>query len=121
MWLLFWLGCAAPPPPPPLVEVGELRVAEAPASVELPYPGLPGQKLATFTLRDAALALRERDGALVAVVHPDPQKASALAEAGAPDAEVLASGAWALVRSADGAVHERGQAGEHVSELHLTP
>lgn len=120
--LLLW-ACArnAPPAEPPLVPVGGLRVSVGSSPIELPYPGLPGEVLARFTLVDAALAVREREGALVAVVHPEAEVASALAEAGAADDVVLARGAWALVRTADGAVHERGVAAGRVVGLRLYP
>lgn len=117
------LACARnpPPAPPPLVESGGLRVARESTPVELPYPGLPGEVLARFNLVNAALAVREREGSLIAVVHADPAVASTLADAGAPDAEVLRQGAWALVRSPDGALHERGLPAGRVMELRLSP
>lgn len=91
--------------------------------VTLPHPALPeGQALATFNLTDAALSVRHPGpGRLLAVVHPDPERATALAEGGALASEVVQAGAWALRRDEGGAVHELGDPAGLADGLRLSP
>jgi len=83
------------------------------------YPEV--RSLATLELRDLVVATGQREAFAVAV-HADAETAAAIATGlmGGPDPKAVSAGAWALVQTADGALHELGDPGVLVS-LAITP
>ena len=89
----------------------------------MPDPRYPDTRtLASLSMEGLVVATSEAE-AFAVTVHADADTAAGVAAAlaGGPDpAAVAASGAWALVQTADGALHELGDPGL-LSARSLTP